>query len=109
MGAIETIMASQAQISVAAFIDFCVRRCANGAPGMEGGMDGSGLASNLGSLPRLSGGDADAEGSEGEAAFYEAAESLAAFSGTVHFRDSFWSTLKSCNGARARAGCLRRA
>ena len=55
VGAIETIMASQAQTSVGAFIGFCVRRCAGGAPGAEGGMD-SGLGVGPGYLLRPSGG-----------------------------------------------------
>lgn len=85
VGAIETIMASQAQTSVGAFIGFCVRRCAGSAPGAEGSMD-AGLGLGPGYLLRPSGGDMDVEGSDGEAAFYEAAESLASFSGTAHLQ-----------------------
>ncbi len=69
-------MASQAQTSVSAFLQFCARRCPGGAAGADAGPEPGWRFA-----PRLGGADEDAEGSEAEAAFYEAAESIAAFSG----------------------------
>ena len=64
VGAIETIMASQAQTSVGAFIGFCVRRCAGSAPGAEGSMD-AGLELGSGYLLRPSGGGRGCGGQRG--------------------------------------------
>ncbi|KAK9826417.1 hypothetical protein WJX81_002278 [Elliptochloris bilobata] len=81
VGAIETIMASQAQTSVGAFIDFCAHRCAGDA--LDAGS-ASNAALGLGLMSQPSGGDPNPEGSEDGAesiaAFYEAAESIAAMS-----------------------------
>ena len=61
VGAIETIMASQAQISVSAFLQFCARRCGDGAGAgavvLRGGAaEGDGiLSTHLHSDGRLAG------------------------------------------------------
>ena len=84
MGAIETIMASQAQTSVGAFLEFCVRRCSADALGAEPALT---AGFGLGPGPRPSEGleaAASDDGAESAAAFYEAAESIAAMSGERH-------------------------
>ena len=77
-------MASQAQTSVGAFLEFCVRRCSADAldagPALTAGF-------GLGPGPRPSEGLEAAgsdDGAESAAAFYEAAESIAAMSGEGH-------------------------
>ena len=87
VGAIETIMASQAQTSVSAFLQFCARRCPGGAGGADAGPEPE---PGWRFAPRLSGADEDVEESEAEAAFYEAAESIAAFSGAAALSRSGW-------------------
>ena len=115
MGAIETIMASQAQTSVGAFLEFCVRRCSADAldagPALTAGL-------GLGPGPRPSKGMEAAgsdDGAESAAAFYEAAESIAAMSGEGHGllarlqhcilvgRHAVWPLQFVVRGCRARA------
>ena len=81
VGAIETIMASQAQTSVGAFLEFCVRRCCADALDAEPALTaGLGLAPGPRPCEGLEAAGSE-DGAESAAAFYEAAESIAALSG----------------------------